>query len=224
MRSPIAREGWPFVLGVPAVLALAAGGAYALRAPGVAFALGIVALAGCALMLFFFRDPERQIPEGPAIIVSGADGVVRAVEEMREDRYLHCDTVRVSVFLSLFNVHINRAPLGGRVMALEHVPGKFVWAYDNRASSVNQCNSIVIEGAGTRCLVRQIVGPVARRVVHWLKIGQQVGCGERIGLMKFGSRLDVYFPRDEVEIRVRAGDRLRGGETAIGIVKTGATR
>ena len=223
MRIPIAREGWPFILGVPAVVGGVAWAARTLAGQGWAVALGWVALAGCGLMLFFFRDPERRTVTEPGAIVSGADGVVRAVEDMTEDKYLRGDTVRVSIFLSIFNVHINRAPVGGRVAALDHVPGRFVWAYDNRASSVNEHNSILLEGGATRCLVRQIVGPIARRVVHWLRIGQDVGTGERIGLMKFGSRLDMYFPRTDVEIGVRAGDRVRAGETVIGRVKAGAS-
>ena len=137
MRIPIAREGWPFILGVPAAVGVVALAARAWAGPGWAVGLGFVALAGCGLMVFFFRDPERRTPADPGVIVSGADGVVRAVEDLAEDKYLRGDAVRVSIFLSIFNVHINRAPVGGRVAALDHVPGRFVWAFDNRASSVN---------------------------------------------------------------------------------------
>ncbi len=211
----IARGGWPWILGsliLPCVLAWPSCvmGWHALSA-----VLTGLAVIGCGFMVFFFRDPERIPPADPAVIVSGADGVVRAVEELPEHNYLKTDTIRVSVFLSPFNVHVNRAPMAGNITDLAYTPGKHLLTIQNASSEYNEHSSILIEGEQTRCLVKQIVGPVVRRVVYWLEMGQVLRKGDRIGIMKFGSRMDVYFPRSDVTVTVKKGDKLLAGITEV---------
>ena len=220
----IAREGTVFILAPLGVFGAAAAGAWALALPGAAAGLAGTGILLSAFSVFFFRDPERIPPSDPDAVLSGADGVVRQVEEMPELRHLRTRTVRISVFLSAFNVHINRAPIGGVVCHLSYHPGRKMLAYLNAASEQNEHSEILIEGGRTRCLVKQIVGPVARRVVYTLVPGQKIGPGERIGLMKFGSRLDVYLPADEVRVVVKRGDRVVAGETMVARVTGEANR
>ncbi|MBU0677112.1 MAG: phosphatidylserine decarboxylase family protein [Verrucomicrobia bacterium] len=216
----IARGGWWFILGAP-LLPLAA--AVALHLCGgicpVSTTLYIVAAVLFGFMLFFFRDPERSVPDDESLVVAGADGLVRAVTEMYEGKFLNVDTVRISIFLSPFNVHVNRSPIGGKVESLQYTPGKHLLTISNASSEHNEHSSILIRGQGTRCLVKQIVGPIVRRVVYWLELGQDIAKGDRIGMMKFGSRLDMYFPRDEVEVCVQKGDRVTAGETILARIK-----
>lgn len=180
------------------------------------FVLGIV-LAG--YMLYFFRDPERVPPADPTAIVAGADGLVMSIKELREDEFLKTEAVRISIFLRLYDVHVNRAPIAGQITFLGYFPGKRFFTFQEKSSELNQHNSILIEGPQTRCLVNQIVGPVARRVVYWLTINQQVQKGERIGMMKFGSRLDMIFPKADVDVVVKPGDRVQAGVTVVAIAR-----
>ena len=215
----IARGGWQWIGG--AVLAPAAVGVLCLLAGCTPWAGGfwVLALVAGGFMVFFFRDQDRAAPAGDEVLVAGADGLVRTVEEMPEPTYLQCDTVRISVFLSPFDVHVNRSPMAGRVRGLAYSPGKHLLTIRNESSAFNEHSSILIEGETTRCLVKQIVGPVVRRVVYWLEIDQEIGKGARIGIMKFGSRMDIYFPRSDVDILVKRGDRVRAGETPIARVR-----
>lgn len=212
----IARGGWPWILGCAGAPALVAAIAAGAGGPAsLVWGAGVLALVGGAFMLYFFRDPERDPPSESTLVVAGADGVVRAVEELPEHQYLKADTVRISTYLSPMDVHVNRSPIEGMVTSLDYTPGKHLLTIQNAASEYNEHSSIVIEGNRTRCLVRQIVGPVVRRVVYWLEEGQPLGRGERIGIMKFGSRLDVYLPRGDVSVLVKKGDRVRAGVTPI---------
>jgi phosphatidylserine decarboxylase len=142
-----------------------------------------------------------------------------SVNELREDEYLKTDVVRISIFLSLFDVHVNRAPIEGKIAFLGYFPGARFFTFDEKSSEFNQHNSILIEGLQTSCLVKQIVGPVARRVVYWLNLDQMVRKGDRIGMMKFGSRLDMLFPKDDVNVIVQPGDRVQAGVTVVAIIK-----
>lgn len=223
MSLHIARDGWPFILGAPMAFGAAALLAYGLGGVGAARWLAVTALVVGGFMLFFFRDPDRTPPDDPDAVLSGADGRVMEIVEETEPDFIRGEAVRISVFLSIFNVHVNRAPVDGRVTALRHTPGRFLFAFDNRASQVNENNSILIEGGRVRCLARQIVGPVARRVVHWLRPDQGLRKGDRIGMMKFGSRMDVFLPRGSVEILVKPGDHVRAGETVLARIVTAAS-
>lgn len=186
-------------------------------------AVGVVALLAVltAFLVYFFRDPDRPALTDSNVVVSGADGWVRCVEEMPEEKFLGVQCVRISTFLTPFDVHVNRAPIAGSVTALDYTPGKHLFTIQQAASEYNEHSSIVIEGRRTRCLVKQIVGPIVRRVVYWLQVGQVLGIGERIGMMKFGSRLDVYLPAADVEVLVKKGDRVFAGLTAIARIKKG---
>jgi phosphatidylserine decarboxylase len=178
-------------------------------------------LSGTACLLFFFRDPERTPPPDTTAILSGADGRVTSVSRLVENRYLNVECLRISVFLSIFDVHVNRSPLSGYAKFIGYFPGKKIFAFQEKASELNQHNKILIEGPRTRCLVAQIAGPVARCVVYWLdhETPVPVKAGDRIGMMKFGS-LDIYLPADDVDVLAKRGNRVRAGETVIARIKS----
>jgi phosphatidylserine decarboxylase len=210
----IVKDGYSLIVGIPVVCVVlgAALGRWSQPAAVALYALGLV---GCAFMLYFFRDPERTPMCGADEFVSGGEGVVRSVEYMEETRFLKCPAVRISVFLNPLNVHVNRIPMSGVVKEAGYTPGRHLFTMDPRSSEYNEHSSILIEGEKTRCLARQIVGPVVRRVVYWLEPGQRIVKGERLGMMKFGSRMDVYFPASDVEATVKRGDKVVAGETVI---------
>lgn len=179
-----------------------------------------LAVIGSAYMLFFFRDPERLTPDDPTLIFAGADGKIMGIKEVMEDKHLHTNAVRVSIFLSLMNVHVNRSPMAGTVTFAEYFPGERYFTFLEKSSDLNQHSEIVIENDRTRILVNQVVGPIARRVVFWCKLGQRLQAGQRFGIMKFGSRLDIYLPADEVkDILVKPGQMVTAGETVIASLK-----
>lgn len=221
MPFQVVNEVWPFffvILGLFLLLGIVARLLNWRRTARVCYFLGLV---GAGFMLFFFRNPERVPPADPAAIVAGADGKIMAVKEVREETFLKTDAVRISIFLSLFDVHVNRAPLGGKIAFLQYFPGKRYFTFEEKSSLYNQHSSILIENDRTRCLVNQIVGPVARRVVYWLKLGQVVAKGERFGMMKFGSRLDIYLPKADVEVLTQPGDKVQAGVTVVARLKPG---
>jgi phosphatidylserine decarboxylase len=160
-----------------------------------------------AYCLYFFRDPDRAIPEGP-VAVAPADGKVVAVAAEGPARE------RVSIFLNIFDVHVNRAPIGGRIAKVEYREGRFHVASQERCSVENEQNVITVEGEGTAVVFKQIAGIIARRIVFSKQTGDRVAAGERVGLIKFGSRVDVLFG-PEWEIAVRPGMRVRAGATVI---------
>jgi phosphatidylserine decarboxylase len=204
----IDAAGWPFVLG-----ALAAGAAGALVSPWLL--APFVVLAG--FFLFFFRDPERQIAEGEHLVVSPADGRVMVAGESAGAGAPPGSWKQISIFLSPMNVHINRVPVGGRVTKVSYTPGKFLPAYRAEAGAVNERSEIWIDHGGQMVVARQIVGILARRVVCRAEPETIVRAGDRYGVMKFGSRMDIFVPPD-AEIRVRAGQDVRAGETVIAVL------
>jgi len=211
----IRHEVMPFI-GVVTVLAFGIGSL--LNAPLPAVGLFLL---GTAYLLFFFRDPQRTPPHDPVAILSGADGRVLSVTRLMENRYLNTKCVRISIFLSIFDVHVNRAPISGHSKFIGFFPGKKLAAFRETSSELNQHNKILIEGAQTRCLISQIAGVIARRVVYWLnrEIPVPVIAGDRIGMMKFGSRLDIYLPEADVNVLVKPGDKVRAGETIVARLK-----
>ena len=211
----IAREGWIWIYGSAAILGVPAYVFFSMGWPIAAWGLLTAALIAAAFMVFFFRDPERVAVGGSDDILSGADGWVRSVERLPNHPALGCDAVRISVFLTPFDVHINRCPIGGVVEHAEYRPGRKLLTLDPRASEVNEHSLVRITDGSRRCAVRQIVGPVVRRVVYWLQVGESVPRGGRLGLMKFGSRLDVYLPDAEVEVMVKRNDPVRAGLSII---------
>ena len=215
----IVKDGWPLIIGLLVAGVILGLAAHYLGCRTTAITFYSTGVVLCAFMVYFFRDPERT-PQGDAsLLMAGADGLVRAVETIREENYLKTDAVRISIFLNPFDVHVNRSPMGGVVTALAYTPGKHLGTYLNSDSEHNEHSSILVEGNGTKCLVKQIVGPIVRRVVYWLHEQQQIVRGERIGMMKFGSRLDMYFVKADVEILVKKGDRVRAGETVVAQLK-----
>jgi len=220
---PIRPEVIPFILAVGLVFGLLALVLRARKHPAVRlfWFCAVPTMVCIAYLLFFFRDPERMPPGDETVIVAGADGRVMSVTSMKEDAFLKTDCVRISIFLSLFDVHVNRAPLAGQSAFLGYFPGKHLFTFQEKSSDVNQHNKILITGVGTRCLVNQIVGPVCRRVVYWLPHDKAVAValGERIGMMKFGSRLDMYLPVSDVQVLAKPGDIVRAGETIVARLK-----
>ena len=224
LNMKIVKDGYSLIIGIPVVSVVAAEVVrrHAPAAPGIALALYLLGVVGCLFMLYFFRDPERTPACGPDEFVSAAEGVVRSVEFIDEQRFLKCPSVRISVFLNPFNVHVNRHAMGGMIQEAGYTPGRHLFTMDARSSEVNEHSSILVVGDKTRCLERQIVGPVVRRVVYWQEAGTRVKKGQRLGMMKFGSRMDVYFPAADVEAVVQRGDKVRAGETVIARLKKGA--
>ncbi|RMF59708.1 MAG: phosphatidylserine decarboxylase family protein [Calditrichaeota bacterium] len=180
-------------------------------------------LSGISLLLTllvvnFFRDPERTIPEGEDYILSPADGKVVEIRREFEDTYLKGETTRVSIFLSIFDVHINRVPMSGRVEYFRYRKGSFVQAYKSEASEVNEQTAIGIENGSRKILFKQIAGILARRIVCNIREGNTVRSGERFGMIKFGSRVDIFVP-ENVELRVALNQKVKGGESIIGVFK-----
>jgi len=203
--EPIVRDG--LVLAGSLAAAAAAGGL--LAGPwlgGSLFALALFTLA-------FFRNPARAIPGDERTVVAPADGrVLEAGEITRPDG---SRAKRVGIFLSIFDVHVNRAPIGGRIAAVDYRAGAFLPAFDHEASLRNEQNSVTIEDGGTRVVFKQIAGLIARRIVFRKKVDDRVAPGERVGLIKFGSRVDVFLPPN-VAVRVKVGDRVAGGTSVLG--------
>ena len=205
---PFAKEGFPFI-GAAAGLTLIAG------------LLGWlpVAVAAAVLTLFvswFFRNPRRVIPQGPRLVVSPGDGKVLAVEEEFEPRYLKDRAIRISIFLNVFDVHINRIPCEGIIEDVQYQPGLFLVASKPHATLKNEQNAVMIktvEGAKVLCV--QVAGLIARRIVWWVNPKDPAVRGERYGLIRFGSRMDTYVPIGTA-MRIAVGDRVKGGETILG--------
>lgn len=225
---PIRPEVIPFMAAVLVIFSLPAMLLCGrLRTPRRALLLWLAPSAVCAVfLLFFFRDPERVVPADPAAVVAGADGRVAALAFLRENAFLKADCVRISIFLSLLDVHVNRAPIAGESVFLGYFPGKRFFTFQEKSSDANQHNKILITGGQTRCLVHQIVGPVCRRVVYWLPHDrpEKIAMGERIGMMKFGSRLDMYLPASDVDVLCKPGDTVRAGETTVARLKRDSGR
>jgi phosphatidylserine decarboxylase len=175
-------------------------------------------LAAWAFVVSFFRDPERAIPADADLLVSPADGTVTHAGEVSDPDFPGGRAFTVSIFLSVFNVHVNRVPRSGRVQRLQYFPGCFLDARHGECGVRNEQFWIDLEDAGTGGLVRtkQIAGAIARRIVCWLRPGEAVRAGERFGMIKFGSRTDVYVPVDDAkEVRVKVGDKVKGGSTIL---------
>jgi phosphatidylserine decarboxylase len=175
----------------------------------------VVSFLFAALLLFtlyFFRDPERMPPPGDHVAVSPADGVVTTIDEVEETEFLKKKVRRIGIFLSVFDVHVNRAPLSGQVTHSEPKPGKFLDARDPQSSFLNQSRSWVFTGPVATVMVKQITGAIARRICPWAVVGDKLERGERFGMIRFGSRTELFLPL-EAEILVQIGDKVRGGET-----------
>ena len=207
----IAPDGYPFII----IFALITVLVYIFGNPWMA----VLPLTVTLFMVLFFRDPDRIIPVDKGVFVSPADGKVILIKDVYEKDYLKAESKEISIFMSIFNVHVNRAPCEGNVSLIKHSPGKFLVAHKDAASIENENTVMVLEGKDGKILVRQVAGLIARRIVCKVKVGDVLRRGERYGMIKFGSRLDVYLPK-ETEIKVRLGDKVKAGETVIGIKET----
>jgi len=206
----IASAGYPLLLGsafITLVLAL-----LGLTPLALAALVGTICIAG------FFRDPDRVIPNRPGLVVSPADGRVICVERSRSDAFFDAEMTKISIFMSVFSVHINRAPVTGRIVDNFYVSGKFLDVRDERATFENERNGLVVEtAAGLKLVVVQVAGLIARRIVCYPLVGQMMLQGQRYGLIRFGSRLDVYLPKVAV-VQVTMGQKTVAGETILGIL------
>lgn len=195
------REGFYFNIPVLVLMAIGLG-------LGLWLWVAALALLG-AFILFFFRNPDREIPADPSVLVSPADGKIVQIEEEGDD------LLRLSIFLSVFDVHVNRAPIGGRIVRQDYHPGRFLLAFDERASVENERLVLTIEDDQSRQLTFALItGLIARRIVPWKAAGDSVAKGDRIGLIRFGSRVDVFLPRT-CQLEVHKGDRVTGGSSVI---------
>jgi phosphatidylserine decarboxylase len=207
-RRPIAKEGFPFL--IPAVLLTVILGVLGWK---VWMFLGILV---SLFIAYFFRNPRREIPDLQNIILSPADGRVVHVGECEEHRFLKEKTLKVSIFMSLFDVHLNRAPVSGKVLERNYLPGRFLVANAEKSSLLNEQNAMILETEDRlKILLIQIAGFVARRIVCYAKTGNFLRKGEIFGLIRFGSRVDLYLP-PEVKPIVRVGQHVKGGESIIG--------
>lgn len=220
MRSfPLASEGYPLIGGalgatvLAAIVALSTSGATA----ATFGALAVLGLVATGFLLNFFRDPERFPPVGRSLVISPADGRVLIAEPaVEEGRFLHTRAAQVSIFMSPVDVHVNRTPIAGEVTGVHYHPGQYLAAFSDKASLDNEQNAVVMRSADGRSLVFvQIAGFLARRIVCRLRVGDRCDRGDRMGMIKLGSRVDIFVAGD-VELRVRPGDRVRAGETVLG--------
>lgn len=177
--------------------------------------LALLGLLGGGFFAYFFRDPERTIPEEADAIVSPADGKVVVVDEVQEDKFLGRSAKRVGIFMNLLDVHVNRSPVAAKVVVTNHQAGKFKMACGKDASQCNEQQATLLEAEnGQHLLVVQIAGLLARRIILYVQPGQELAKGERLGMICFGSRVDLYLPSD-AEILVQAGDKVQAGSSIL---------
>jgi phosphatidylserine decarboxylase len=210
----VAREGVPFIL----IAVALAGGSFALALLRRSWPLWLLALVFTVLALwvaYFFRDPERSGERGARLVIAPADGRVVQISDVDEPDFVRGRTTRISIFMNVFNVHVNRYPVSGTVRYLHYNPGKFLNASSEKSSLENEQMSVGIETDGYRVLVRQIAGLIARRIVTYSKNGDIVRQGDRYGLIRFGSRVDVFMPAGSL-IRVNTGAGTLSGVTVLG--------
>lgn len=173
----------------------------------------------CGLVLYFFRDPDRTTPNDDSLIISPADGKVVLIQDVNEDEYVGKEVTQVSIFLSPLNVHVNRNPISGLLEYVKYYPGKYLMAWEDHASEMNErAHFGVIHPSGMKMMFKQITGFLARRIVYNLEEGDKLKAGERFGIMKFGSRMDLLLPKN-VEIKVKIGDKTVAGESIIGKIQ-----
>ena len=208
----LAREGYPFIFLFALLTIITA----ILGKPWMIF----IPLAITLFTVFFFRDPERDTVEGRGLFYSPADGKVILIRETEEDELLKKRALEISIFMSLFDVHVNRSPCNGVVKAVKHYHGKFLAAFKQESSIVNEHITMLLETEHGNIVVKQVAGLLARRAVCRVKSGDSLKQGQRYGLIKFGSRLDVFLPLN-TRIKVKLNDKVKSGETILGIAEQG---
>ncbi len=211
-RMRFAREGYPFMLGTAVFAGLAWVGVVVSGSWTILLASLLTLLT--AFVFYFFRDPEREIPPGEGVVISPGDGKIIDIREVGEPSFVEGLCRRITIFLSVFNVHVQRAPVSGEVAYREYRPGEFAVAWHPKASEKNEQSSLGLTAWGDRVLVRQIAGLIARRIVTYPERGEHVERGERIGLIRFGSRVDLFIPL-EWNLDCAVGDKVAGGSTVL---------
>lgn len=206
----IVKDGYPFIIAA-VILTLVIFYFFGVSA---AIIPGVLAV----FFIYFFRNPSRSMPYDPNILYSPADGTVMAVEDIFDDEYLNEPATKVTVFLSVFNVHVNRSPIDGEIKYQRYTCGQFVPAYKKSASFENERHAIGLDNGRMRILVTQVAGLLARRIVSWVTLGHQMKQGECYGMIKFGSSTELVVPKN-VEITVKKGDTVVGGVTVMGRIK-----
>jgi len=210
----IAKDGIPVIFVTGIIVLSTAGLAYILNSV-VLEVLTFITGAVFIFHFFFFRDPDRKTPAGDNLIIAPADGTIIAIDEVEENEYFKDRVQRVSIFMSVFNVHVNRIPLAGEVEYLDYAKGRFKAAFAEDAPEVNERTVIGIRSSKGKLMFKQIAGLIARRIVYHIKTGDTVRSGERFGLIKYGSRVDLYFPLS-VKLNVKMKDKVKSGTTIIG--------
>jgi len=207
VKAPIVKEGYIYIV----VLAIITVVIYVTVDPY----WSIIPAVLMGFITFFFRNPKRKIPYDNSLVLSPADGKVMSVCEVYDDQFLNQVGIKVTIFLSVFDVHVNRSPIAGEIKFQQYTCGRFRPAYKESVGCENERHSIGIENDNMKVLVTQIAGILARRIVSWVTLGSILQLGERYGLIKFASCTEVIVPKT-VEILVKKGDRVKGGETVIG--------
>jgi len=216
----ISREGYSTIAFVLLVSALVCGFAYYFLDHWFENVLFVVMTVLSGLTIYFFRDPDRNIPAGDNLIISPADGKVVFVKEIEEPVYIKGKATQISIFLSPLNVHVNRNPVSGSLEYLKYHPGEYLMAWTEHASELNERADFgVLHPTNTKIFFRQITGFLARRIVYNINEGDELKAGDRFGIMKFGSRMDVVVPGN-VEVKVQPGDNTVAGESVIGIINS----
>lgn len=207
-QIPVAREGYPFI-----VFSAFATIVFALLEYN---SIALIALLLTAFVIYFFRDPERISPEDEDVFVSPADGKIILVEKIFDDRFLNEHVYKISIFMSVFDVHVNRIPFAGKVEKIQYVPGSFYAANTDQGGLANEyCGVILSTGKNFSYAVVQVAGLLARRIVCWVEKGDSIERGKRFGMIRFGSRADLYLPQN-MQIEVSSGQKVKAGETVIG--------
>jgi phosphatidylserine decarboxylase len=189
------------------------------RQPFFLYVMVIAGIFGC-FNLLFFRDPDRDVPVNPQLVLSPADGRVIQMVEVMDDSFFQGKVQRLSIFLSVFNVHVNRSPISGQVKYFNYHKGSFRPAFKENASVENEQSAIgIVDQEGRKIMFTQIAGIIARRIVCDLREGYHTKAGERIGMIRYGSRVDIYYLPEQLELKVQMGDKVRGGESIIGVFK-----
>jgi len=206
-KVPVAKEGYPFIAFFAFCTIIFA----ILELPLMTGILLILT----TFVLSFFRDPERFVPEDEDALVSPADGKIILIENVTDDKFTCGGALKISIFMNVFNVHVNRAPFNGKVEKILYTPGKFYSADSERGALQNEyCATVISTQSGKKLAFVQIAGLIARRIICWLETGDQIKKGSRFGLIRFGSRVDLYLPAD-TELSVQVGQKVRAGETVL---------
>lgn len=215
----LAKEGFSTII-IVFIFSISVGYAVTYAPLWVGYVIYPLLIALCALILYFFRDPDRVTPGDSNLLISPADGKVVRIQKVEESEYMNGPATQISIFLSPLNVHVNRNPISGMLEYLSYYPGKYLMAWEDNASEMNERAHFGVKHAnGTKILYKQITGFLARRIEYHVKEGDLLKAGDRFGIMKFGSRMDVLVP-DHCDIKVKKGDTTIAGESILAVINT----